>query len=61
MPEMNGWDFLDAMNEKKWIIDVYILTSSVDPYDKKKAETYENIKGFLSKPLTLNLLDKIIK
>ena len=61
MPEMNGWDFLDAMNEKKWIIDVYILTSSVDPYDKKKAETYENIKGFLSKPLTLNLLNKIIK
>lgn len=61
MPEMNGWDFLDAMKKNQFNTGVYILTSSVDPYDKKKAETYENIKGFLSKPLTLNLLKNIIK
>ena len=60
MPEMNGWDFLDAMKKDRLNIDVYILTSSVDPYDKKKAETYENIKGFLSKPLSLQVLKNII-
>lgn len=60
MPEMNGWDFLDAMKKDQLNIDVYILTSSVDPYDKKKAESYANIKGFLSKPLSLQVLKNII-
>jgi CheY-like chemotaxis protein len=60
MPVMNGWDFLDVLQRKNIKLDVYILTSSVDPNDKKKAEKYENVKGFLTKPLSKETLEPIL-
>ncbi|MBK8398110.1 MAG: PAS domain-containing protein [Leptospiraceae bacterium] len=60
MPEMSGWDFLDELEKNKINLDVYILTSSADPYDKKKAEHYENVKGFLTKPLSKQTLLPIL-
>lgn len=60
MPEMNGWDFLDELQRMNIKSDVYILTSSVDLNDKKKAEKYENVKGYLTKPLSKETLEPIL-
>ena len=55
MPEMNGWEFLDAIAESaalpKRFPKIYILSSSLDPADRERAETHQFVAGFLSKPL----------
>ena len=52
MPGMNGWDFLDAIQDlphqpKR----VYILTSSLDERDRSMAAHYPIVKGYITKPL----------
>ncbi|WP_374166000.1 response regulator [Arcticibacter sp. MXS-1] len=60
MPGMDGWDFLDKYeNLKDGIIKevkIYIVSSSVDEKDKLRAEAYSTVKGFISKPLTPQIL-----
>ncbi|MCH8556766.1 MAG: response regulator [Balneolia bacterium] len=53
MPILNGWEVLDKLSEMpvKERISVYMVTSSVDSSDKKRAATYEVMKGFLEKPV----------
>ena len=55
MPSITGWEFLDQYEkfseDVKKQISIYILSSSVDPRDKDKAEANKYIKGFISKPL----------
>jgi CheY-like chemotaxis protein len=62
MPIMDGFQFLDAAEKmcKDFTkrIPVYILTSSKNEGDIKKANEYD-IAGFLNKPLTFNVLEKI--
>lgn len=63
MPVMDGWDFLDAftnINPPKKII-IYILTSSVDPADTKRADKYEQLNGYLIKPITEQSLRDILR
>lgn len=61
MPVMNGWEFLDALHEKKSAGNIFgnILTSSVNESDKKKAETYSCIKSFVEKPITTHILKDV--
>jgi len=58
MPIWDGWDFLDAFTqipiEKKIII--YIVTSSNDPSDIRKAKSYEQVSNFIVKPITIEKL-----
>lgn len=51
MPVMDAWDFLDDLQESDISIDVVILSSSINPEEIARAETYKNVKGFLNKPL----------
>ena len=55
MPIMNGWDFLNEYRnlatEKE--IPIVILSSTVDPADKQKADSYTEVKQFISKPFTV--------
>jgi CheY-like chemotaxis protein len=55
MPVMNGWDFLEEfsqkLEEKFPETKVCILTSSVDPFDFSHSRIYDNVIGFISKPL----------
>lgn len=51
MPEMSGWDFLEKFNHHKTNPEIYILTSSVDERDIKRASRYSQVKKYLSKPL----------
>lgn len=56
MPILNGWEFLEWftawVNTASKVPVVYILSSTVDPEDQKKAMDYSSVKGFISKPLT---------
>ena len=56
MPGMTGWDFIDQYVQMKDMIStsslIFILTTSSNPDDRKKAEGIKEISGFLSKPLT---------
>jgi len=64
MPSMTGWEFLEEYeNFKSEIIDhisIYILSSSVDQRDKEKSKEYSCI-DFISKPLTIATLKKILE
>jgi response regulator RpfG family c-di-GMP phosphodiesterase len=52
---MNGWEFLDEIKKHKIQdrIFVIMLTSSSDNFDRKKADSYQNIIEFYEKPLTV--------
>ncbi len=57
MPRMNGFEFLDRFTELVPKLGeeapiVLMLTSSEEPYDQQRAEAYEVVAGYLSKPLT---------
>lgn len=55
MPLLSGWDVLDALKKKgkliqRWLT-IYILSSSIDPNDKARADKNPMLKGYLTKPL----------
>jgi CheY-like chemotaxis protein len=63
MPEMNGWDFLEAMQVLPYHVwdkcRIVMLSSSIDSADIKKARTYPMVEDFISKPLTPDKLNRI--
>lgn len=61
MPIMDGWEFLSAINKhpKYAKLPIYILTSSIDPTDKARSAEFQNVKGYLVKPLSLKDLQSI--
>ncbi|MBC7567783.1 MAG: response regulator [Pedobacter sp.] len=63
MPVLNGWEFLKAYDEldSKLKSDMYMLSSSVYENDIEKAKTYKTIKGFISKPLSIERLSELLK
>ncbi len=65
MPDMNGWEFLEAYSklsdEQRGHIVVMMLTTSLNPDDKERADSMEGVTGFLSKPLTKKLLQEILE
>lgn len=52
MPIYNGWDFLSDFCLAHNTCPVFMFTSSIDKNDIQRSETYEVVKGFISKPLT---------
>ncbi|MDF3077207.1 MAG: response regulator [Sphingobacteriaceae bacterium] len=62
MPVFDGWDFLDNYQPLLPLfgkeIRIYIVTSSVDEKDKAKAQTYSFVNGFISKPLSPDVIRK---
>ncbi|NHE59700.1 response regulator [Cyclobacterium plantarum] len=59
MPEMTGWDFLEVFNPVKADPEIYILSSSVDERDIMKANQYDKVKKYLSKPLIKQYINLI--
>jgi len=63
MPIMNGWEFLQNFDKVRQSFDklpvIYILSSTVDPEDFKKAESFDIVKSFISKPLVKEHLEDI--
>lgn len=60
MPEFNGWDFLNKFKKLypllKKKIDVFILSSSINPEDELKTQEYPFVKAFFSKPMKKDTL-----
>jgi CheY-like chemotaxis protein len=63
MPEMDGWEFIEAFKKINFEKDIstFIFTSSIDPNDKQRSFQYTDIKDFITKPLTRQKLDKILR
>ena len=63
MPVMDGWEFLDALAALPWQkpVRVCVLTSSIRPEDIAKANSYEDVKGYFSKPVGSDLLDQVVQ
>jgi len=63
MPGLSGFDFLKKFYELDYkfarIPKIIMLTTSLNPVDKEKAEKFK-IDGYLSKPLTKEELNKIM-
>lgn len=61
MPGMNGWDFLEIIKEMDISenVFVYMVTSSIDGYDKEKAKNYKNVISFIEKPISAENCIKI--
>jgi len=55
MPILNGFEFLEEyckIEEFKGRIKILILSTSSHTKDISKAECYDDVKGYLSKPIT---------
>jgi CheY-like chemotaxis protein len=52
MPVMNGWEFLEALpSVGQKSKQIYVLTSSIDPSDQRKAVENPYVTSMLEKPL----------
>ena len=64
MPAMDGWQVLDKIGELptevKAKMNIYILSSSTDLRDEKRANENPLVKKFIRKPLLINSLRKQI-
>jgi len=65
MPITNGWETLSMLekldeNIKKQLA-VFMLSSSIDPNDKKRAMEHPLVLDFIEKPLTVAKIESIFK
>jgi two-component SAPR family response regulator len=64
MPVMTGWDFLETLEafDDKIIqhFTIYIVSSSVDQMDKKRAVENPLVIDYIEKPVTVEKLKKIL-
>lgn len=64
MPAMDGWEFLERYKqlpiEHQGKIVIIMLTTSLNPDDREKASKIKEISGFETKPLTPELIDKVL-
>ena len=57
MPRMNGFEFLETLLAKKpdlQSVVIFMLTTSLDPTDRERANSFDVVKDFLNKPLTVD-------
>lgn len=63
MPQMNAFEFLKEYEKLKLNIEnspmIYILSSSLDPFDHRKVMESRFVTQFLHKPLTHQKLEEI--
>jgi len=64
MPELNGFQFINEFNklkiEKERNIKIYMLSSSTNIEDVKKAKRQRSCVGFINKPLTIFTIEEIL-
>lgn len=58
MPVMDGWKFLNEFTriqtQSKIKTTLYIVSSSINPYDVAKAKSYSLVTDYLIKPVNMN-------
>ncbi|MEX2593661.1 MAG: response regulator [Anditalea sp.] len=62
MPVLNGWGFLDGLQNRdyKEKINVLVISTSTELSDKKKANEYPQVMGYFEKPLEAKILCEVI-
>lgn len=60
MPQTDGWAFLESIENRQLNTSIYIVTSSIDIYDQKRAMGHDIVNGFISKPLDREKLKKVL-
>lgn len=60
MPGMDGWEFLDALAERENAPSIIVLTASLDASLQEKVLKMPNVKGLLTKPLSIKDLALLI-
>ncbi len=64
MPAMDGWEFLENYRqlpkEHQGKIVIIMLTTSLNPDDREKASQIKEISGFETKPLTPELIERVL-
>lgn len=64
MPAMNGWEFLDEYaklgDNQKAKMTIIMLTTSLNPSDRERAEGYAEVINYLNKPLILANLQALV-
>ena len=65
MPEMNGFELLEELqkisNSFVNMPHIYMVTSSLFESDRKRAENYPILKGFMEKPISAADIEKVIQ
>jgi len=65
MPAMNGWEFMERYSileeDKKGKVVVVMLTTSLNPDDRLRAERMKDISGFETKPLDAQKISRILE
>lgn len=63
MPVMNGWEFLNEYNSIKSTLNIspslYVVSSSIDPLDSKKAKEISGVEDYIAKPISAEAFEKI--
>ena len=63
MPELSGWDVLERLTtlepDMEGSLEVYILSSSINPSDRERAEAHPLVSGYIRKPLTKQVINEI--
>ena len=65
MPILDGWGFVKEFEKIQEKISsrptIYIISSSIDPRDRAKADAADAVKGFLEKPVRIMDLSAALK
>jgi CheY-like chemotaxis protein len=65
MPIVDGWSFMEEYAvlapklSKK--VAIYIVSSSINYKDHQRAKSLKLVSGFIIKPITINVLEEIVK
>ncbi|MEX2593362.1 MAG: response regulator [Anditalea sp.] len=62
MPVLNGWDFMDELQNKDYQekVNVLIMSSSTALSDKKRSNGYPQVMGYLEKPFASETILDVI-
>lgn len=64
MPVMDGWQFMskmeELMNDEMEVLNIYMVSTSLDNRDKDKASKIRHIKEYIFKPIPPDKLREII-
>jgi CheY-like chemotaxis protein len=61
MPAMDGWCFLNAMQDLEYKVPVFVFSSSINEDDILRSRQYINVKDYITKPLTVHKVNKMLR
>jgi CheY-like chemotaxis protein len=63
MPVMNGWEFLEAINERPYLDRVHVLmvSSATEESEKQKAFAFRQVIDYQQKPLSIEICKNLMQ